>query len=226
MYKKQNVYIIISIVLSSLIMTFIDAVANPVYAAKSIFKLILFLVVPMIYFVTNKAEIKHFKNLFTTDKTTMLKSFGIGVLIYAVILAGYFLTREFIDYSEVTDGLTKSHGVNKGNFVYVSLYISLMNSFLEEFFFRGFGFITLKHHKSRRFAYIFSAGMFAIYHTGMLAVMFDLWVLPILFAGLFAGGIIFNYLNETSESIYTSWAVHMFANFSINTVGFMLFGII
>ena len=31
--------------------------------------------------------------------------------------------------------------VMAGNFLYVSLYISLMNSFLEEFFFRGFGFI-------------------------------------------------------------------------------------
>ena len=47
----------------------------------------------------------------------------------------------------------------------------------------------------------------------------------VLLAGLFVGGCIFNYLNEKSESIYTSWITHMFANFAINTVGFMLFRI-
>lgn len=101
-----------------------------------------------------------------------------------------------------------------------------MKTFLEEFFYQGFGFITFKHHTSRKFAYIFSSAMFAFYHVGMLTAMFDWWVLPLLFAGLFVGGCIFNYLNENSENIYTSWASHMFANFAINTVGFMLFGII
>ena len=31
-------------------------------------------------------------------------------------------------------------GVNAGNFVFVALYISIVNSLLEEFFFRGFAF--------------------------------------------------------------------------------------
>ncbi len=226
MDKKQRLYIIVSVILLSLVMTFVDAFIKPQYAVKSFVKLALFLVVPMIYFVFNKGEFKHFKNLFKAKGKTLAVSAGIGVLVYGVILIGYFLTKGFIDYSGVAEGLTKEHGVSANNFVYVSLYISLMNSFLEEFFFRGFGFIILKQHCNRRFSYIFSSTLFAVYHIGMLAIMFDLWTLPILFAGLFLGGIIFNFLNEKSESIYTSWAVHMFANFSINTVGFMLFGII
>ena len=51
-------------------------------------------------------------------------------------------------------------------------------------------------------------------------------IFAIILIGLFAGGLIFNYLNEKSETIYSSWLVHMFANFAINTVGFILFGII
>ena len=35
-----------------------------------------------------------------------------------------------------------------------------------------------------------------------------------------------DYLNERCENIYMSWLVHMFANFAINTVGCILFGII
>ena len=44
--------------------------------------------------------------------------------------------------------------------------------------------------------------------------------------GLIVGGCIFNYLNEKNDNIYPSWFVHMFANFAINTVGFILFGIL
>jgi ABC-type xylose transport system permease subunit len=55
---------------------------------------------------------------------------------------------------------------------------------------------------------------------------FSVPVFIITLSGLFAGGLIFNFLNEKSNNIYTSWFVHMFANFAINIIGFMLFGII
>jgi len=65
-----------------------------------------------------------------------------------------------------------------------------------------------------------------MYHVAMMVGWFSLPVFLIIVAGLFVGGIIFNVLNEKSSTIYPSWLVHMFANFSINTVGFILFGII
>ena len=117
-------------------------------------------------------------------------------------------------------------GITAENFIYVSLYISLMNSFLEEFFFRGFGFITLKKYASREMAYLFSSSLFAVYHIGMLVGMFHFGALLLLMVGLIVGGCIFNFLNERNENIYPSWFVHMFANFAINTVGFILFGVL
>jgi len=117
-------------------------------------------------------------------------------------------------------------GITPNNFIYVSLYISLMNSFLEEFFFRGFVFITLKKHTNKKFAYIYSSSLFAIYHIGMLLELFYPLTLALLLIGLIIGGCIFNYLNEKNNNIYPSWFVHMFANFGINTVGFILFGIL
>ena len=90
-------------------------------------------------------------------------------------------------------------------------------------FFRGFGFITLKKYSSRKVAYLFSSILFAIYHVGMLVGMFHVGVLFLLLSGLVIGGYIFNYLNEINDTIYPSWFVHMFTNFAINTVGFILF---
>lgn len=165
------------------------------------------------------------KKLFCLNGKTMVQAGILGLLIYGVIVGGYLCTKGFVDFSQVTATLQEKHGITGENFIFVSLYISLANSFLEEFFFRGFAFLSLKPYIGRKLAYIFSPALFAFYHGGMLAGMFFWWVYLVLLAGLFVGGCIFNYLNEKSESIYTSWITHMFANFAINTVGFMLFRI-
>ncbi|MBE6008050.1 MAG: CPBP family intramembrane metalloprotease [Lachnospiraceae bacterium] len=226
MAVKRSVSIMITVLIFSLAVTLIDAFVHPDYFVKIPIKVVFFLALPMLFFIKNKGAFEDFKRLFIWDKNGIIKSLVLGVGIYAVIVTGYFMTRNVIDYSNVTSTLTDGMGITAKNFIYVSLYISLMNSFLEEFFFRGFGFITLKKYKSRKFAYLFSSLLFAIYHIGMLIGMFNFSVLLLLMAGLIVGGCIFNYLNELNDSIYPSWFVHMFANFAINTVGFILFGIL
>ena len=116
--------------------------------------------------------------------------------------------------------------ITKFNFIYAATYIALINSFLEEFFFRGYGFITLKRYSNRRYAYLSSSIAFASYHIGMLLEMFNIYVLIFLLISLIFGGCLFNYLNEKNNNIYSSWFVHMFTNFAINSIGLILFGIV
>lgn len=220
---KKAVYIAASVLAFSIFVDLIDAVIQPNYFVKIPIKLVFFLALPLVFFLVNKAELGEFKKLFVFRKQGLVKSLLLGAAVYAVILAAYFLLRGVIDFSRVTSSLTEGMGITADNFIYVSLYISLMNSFLEEFFFRGYGFITLKKYTSRKLAYIFSSGVFAVYHIGMLIGMFGFGALALLMFGLIAGGCIFNYLNEKNENIYSSWFVHMFANFAINTVGMILF---
>ena len=223
---KKKVTIVLSVFLFALAITLIDAFVKPNYFAKIPIKILFFLALPLLFFVRNKKDFGDFKRLFRFQKKGILQALGLALGVYAVILTGYFLTKDIIDFSNVTSSLTGGMGITAENFLYVSLYISLMNSFLEEFFFRGFGFITLKKYTSRKTAYLFSSVLFAFYHVGMLLEMFHFGVLLLLLAGLIVGGCIFNYLNEKNDNIYPSWFVHMFANFAINTVGFILFGIL
>lgn len=224
MSKKTAV--MLSTFLFSIAITLIDAFVHPNYFVKIPIKILFFLALPMLFFLKNKDGFGDFKKLFRFKRKGILVALLLGIGVYAVIVGGYFLTRNVIDFSNVTSSLTEGMGITSGNFIYVSLYISLMNSFLEEFFFRGFGFITLKKYTSRRVAYLFSSSLFAIYHIGMLVGMFSLPALLLLLLGLIIGGCIFNFLNEAHENVYPSWFVHMFANFAINTVGFILFGIL
>lgn len=223
---KKRLYLVASVALCTFVMCFVDAVIKPEYFVKSIIKLILFLVVPSIFFIINSDERASLKKLFIPDSKGLLRALLLGVGVYGVILGGYFLLRESFDFSGIAGKLTENSGVSAENFLYVSLYISFVNSLLEEIFFRGFGFIMLKNASSRAFAYVFSASFFALYHVGMMIGYYGVHILALVVVGLFAAGIMFNYVNEKSENIYTSWLVHMFANFSINTVGAILFGII
>jgi membrane protease YdiL (CAAX protease family) len=153
---------------------------------------------------------------------SLLLGFGVFILI----LSGYFLMGPLFDFTHVTGALQENMGVNAGNFVLVALYISIVNSLLEEFFFRGFAFFTLKKLVGRRFAYLFSAGAFAVYHIAIMTSWFSIGLFLLLIVSLVMAGLLFNWLNERNGNIYASWMVHMFANLAINTIGFILFGII
>ena len=223
MKKKAFLLSFIVLVLCA-VMALVDGVFMADYFIKSGIKLVLFLGIPLIYaFLDKEVTVK---NIFKIDKKGILPAILMGLLVYGVIVGGYFLLRGVFDFTKITGALTKNIGVTGKNFIFVSIYIALVNSLLEEFFFRGFAFLTLSGITGCKSAHIFSAGVFALYHVAMMIGWFDLPLFIIVMAGLFAGGFIFNVLNKKSGTIYPSWFLHMFANFGINTVGFILFGII
>ena len=225
MHNKRSIMLITGIVIfACVIMAIVDAFWQPGYAVKSIIKIVLFLLLPVSYTIINKSI--NFKNLFAVNKKGIKTALLLGVMVYIVILCGYLLLKDVFDFSSVTSALTDSVKVNANNFVYVAVYISFINSLLEEFFFRGFAFLTLKNFSSAKYAYIFSGAAFSIYHIAIMTGWFGLSLFALIISGLFVGGLIFNYLNDKYSNIYVSWFVHMFANFAINTIGFMLFGIV
>ncbi len=222
--KYQTILLAGIVILACIFMAVVDGWWQPGYAIKSVIKIVLFVGLPVSYTLIDRNI--SIKGLFKINKKGITTAFIIGAAVYVVIFGGYLLLKDVFDFSSITGALMDSVRVSGDNFVYVAIYISLINSLLEEFFFRGFAFLTLKKISSSRFAYVFSAAAFSVYHVAIMTGWFSLPLFVLIMSGLFAGGIIFNYLNDKYSNIYVSWFVHMFANFAINTVGFMLFGII
>ena len=209
------------VAITCIIMAIVDAVIQPGYVIKSVIKIILFLFIPVVYgYISKQVNIK---KLIKPNKSGIITAISLGLAVYVVVLGAYFAFRNVFDFSALTTSLGETTGVNKSNFIWVAIYISFVNSLLEEFFFRGFSFITLKKFATRKFAYIFSSLSFALYHIAMMIGWFGVPVIFISLLGLFAGGLIFNKFDEKSENIYLSWLTHMFANFATNTIGFILF---
>lgn len=221
MKKKESIIIISIVTIACVIMGIVDAIIQPGYFIKSLIKIVVFLALPIIYSLFNK-EI-YLKKLFIPNKKGLLFAILMGIGVYVVVLGAFLIFRNVFDFSGLTKSLTSQTGVNKNNFIFVAIYISFVNSLLEEFFFRGFSFLTLKKVSNKKLAYIFSAAMFASYHIAMMIGWFSIWVVIIALLGLFVGGLIFNYFDEKYENIYLSWLIHMFANFATNTIGFILF---
>ena len=225
MTKRSNIGLILLITFLIILMYIVDFYIQPGYMVKSIIKIILFLIIPFIY--SYKVHINPVMEFFKIKSLKeLIKAFILGIGIYIFIIAAYFILKGFIDLDNIKTILDSSLSVNKYNFIYVSLYISFINSLLEEFFFRGFIFFNLNKTMTLVMSYSISAFAFSIYHVAILANWFN----PILFIvsliGLFIGGLIFNKLNIRNGNIYNSWLVHMFANFAINTVGLIMYGII
>lgn len=225
MNRKNNPSLIFIMIISIISMAIIDSYIQPGYIVKSIIKLFIFLVIPILYSIKNKALslIDYFK---IKSIKEIMKSLILGLGIYGIIIAAYSILKNFIDLNNIQSILLNSLNVSKSNFVYVALYISFINSLLEEFFFRGFLFINFSKFMNRQKAYGISAFAFAIYHVAILSNWFNPILFIVAMIGLFIGGIIFNWLDEKNKNIYNSWLVHMFANFAINTIGLMMFNII
>ena len=218
--KRSFWSVIAAAVLCCAAMALVDGVWQPPYALKSATKILLFLLIPFSLSLLRR-DIA-FRELFRFRKKGFAIALGLGIGIYALILGAYFLIGGWFDFSGIAASLSQNAGVTKENFLFVSLYISFANSLLEEFFFRGFLFTDLKKLHSRGFAYLFSALLFSLYHVAMMIGWFSPLLFLLVMAGLIVGGMIFNWLNERLDTIYCSWLTHMFANFAINTIGFLL----
>lgn len=206
--------------IACLIMFIIESLTLP-YLTKSIFKLTMFFIIPVIYFIIKKNyNALSFLKINSIKKLVIPTLLGIGT--YIIIFAGFIVIKRFIDINQIITALN-SNNISAGNFIYVSLYICIINSFIEEFIFRGLTAITLAIYIKPIYSYIISSFIFAIYHVSIMATWFDIRILIFLITSLFFCGMFFCYLNRKELNIYNSWTVHAFANLSINTIGFLMF---
>lgn len=218
--KRSAISVMLTALLCCTLMAIVDGIIQPGYWVKSTIKITLFLLIPLLLSRLDRSLAS--REIFRFRRRGFLVALVMGLGVYGLILGGYYLISPIFDFSGIAGNLSQNAGVNKGNFLPISLYISFVNSFLEEFFFRGFIFTNLDKSMSRPFAYGFSATVFSLYHVAMMLGWFPPVLFVLILLGLVVGGIVFNYLNTRLETMYGSWLIHMFANFAINTIGFIL----
>ena len=215
---KEKIGIIVVVIICCVIMALVETIIEPAYFVKSAAKAAVFLLLP--FFTLKLLNIKVFDN-FDLHNKDIFKLLLLGSLIYAVIIGVFFLTRNIFDYSALVDSLSADQKVNSNSYIWIAIYISFCNSFLEEFLFRLIAFIKLSEFISKRIAYILSSVLFAVYHIAMIGSSFPFPLLMLALFGLAVGGFIFDLVDGKSKNIYTSWIIHMFADLAIMTIWYI-----
>lgn len=215
---------ILYIMLSYILMLLIDAFIAPSYWVKSFIKIVFFFIVPAIIMYGNKENRE--EPILKVDFKKIKVPLILGLAVFCIIIIGYNIGGFFYDFEKTANVLHKTGVVNENNFLFVAFYIMFINSFIEEFFFRGFAFLNLNKYTNKYVTYIFSSFSFAIYHLAMLWNWFALWIYILIICSLALAGAIFDFLCQKYNNIYPSWIVHFFANLSINLIGLFLLDIV
>lgn len=223
----KKAYIILASLIACMILYLVEQVFAVDYLTKTIAKLILFTVIPYVYIkFFHKSGVKNGLKLVRFDAATFRLGLILGVFSFAVIIAAFFIFKGYIDFRDIAQELQSKSKVNPSNFIFIGLYITFANSFLEEFFFRGFIFLNLFKQGSKKLAYIFSSVLFGVYHIAIFETWFNPLLIGLALGGLISVGIIFNWLDTKTDNFINSWIVHILADSAIILIGVWMFNII
>lgn len=222
--KKKYAYVVISSLIACVLLYYVEQVIKTTYLTKTLVKLFLFTIIPFGYIKLYKKL--PFKMAFH-DKSCNKKDLTIGLLLglvsFSVLIITYIIVKDMINLEGIIQDL-QNKSITPVNFIFIAFYVTFVNSFLEEFFFRGFIFLNLYEMKFKKIAYIYSSLLFALYHIAIFKSWFNPWLMALALTGLITVGFIFNFIDTKSRNFINSWIVHILADLAIVLIGMRMFG--
>ena len=222
MNKKKIITAILMAVIALAVMTYVEKILQPGYLIKSIIKLFVLGGLIVLYSFMYKEdlfELIHLQKKKPSKKLILFMAFA-----YLGIIVSYLLLSHYIDLGSIREKLMAKEHLSRQNFLFIFSYIILVNSFLEESFFRGFLYQVFKKEGLKKIGIIFSALVFALYHISIMEGWFHPLIMLLGITGLFATGVFLQFIMKSEDNLLGSWLVHAFANLAINTIAtIMLF---
>ncbi|WP_232698436.1 CPBP family intramembrane glutamic endopeptidase [Brevibacillus daliensis] len=138
-----------------------------------------------------------------------------GISMMAVIFGGFFwMKSRGLNLHEMALILGQWGITTQGKWLF-AFYMTVINSFFEEIFWRGFILDRLLKYLSTFSAILISSFFYSLYHFLIGAILFGVWwgfwaTLAVFVAGLFWG-----WLKQIYKSIYPIWISHGLADFAL-----------
>ena len=196
----------------------VEQFIKPGYALKSAAKLACFGGAIIAYSLVSGGRITEVICLRRLKKNVRPLLLAVLFCFFGMGLA-FLLFRSQLDLKNIRDNLMAKENLTRENCLFVFTYIIIVNSFLEEAFFRGFIAQLLAN---RRLSVLLSALLFALYHIGIVSGWFNPLIFIICIAGLALVGLFLQWLAGHFGSIAASWIAHGSANIAINIIGALL----
>ncbi len=146
--------------------------------------------------------------------------FGIFVtFLMFFILAnwyGYFTSFSGVIQSKASDLNVLNH------FVFFALFLSIIHSAIEEYYWRWFIFGGLQIKLSPVKAAIIASIGFTSHHVIILSQFFDIGITMLFSLGVFLGGLVWCYIYKKTNSLLGSWISHVLVDLAIMSIGYIL----
>jgi membrane protease YdiL (CAAX protease family) len=224
---KHERFIILSTLLACFILYIVEQGVGVSYAIKTILKIFIFVGLPISYVkLIRKQNIREALKLKNVNLRDFKTGFIAGLLFFTIVMGAYFIVGNQIDFDMIAQELQTKLKVTPLNFIFIGLYITFGNSFLEEFFFRGFIFMNLYELRSKKFAYVYSSILFALYHIAIFKTWFTLPITLLALFGLVSVGFLFNWMDTKSRNFINSWIAHILADIAVILIGLRMFEMI
>ena len=222
MNKKKIITVILMAATALQVMTYTEKILQPGYLIKSIIKLSVLGGSILLYACLYKENL--FSLIGLKKKKPSKKLILFMAFAYLGIIVLYLLLSRYIDLAGIREKLIQKEHLSRQNFLFIFSYIILINSFLEESFFRGFLYQAFRKEGLETAGILFSALVFALYHISIMDGWFHPAIMLLGIIGLFLVGIFLQIIMKREDNLLGSWLVHAFANLAINTIAtIMLF---
>lgn len=198
------------------------------YIFSSTYKII-FLSPVIFRLIVEKKKIKEsFTQHFSlkTFKKSIILAISIGALLASIYIISFYLFKDYLNLQNTVDQLKEMASIDVSNIIFIGLYIIVINSLLEEFFWRGFLFNKLNILIKPWKAYLLTGVAFSFHHI----VFYYNWFSPLFFilitVGLTGYAIIMNIIFQYKKDLFTCWIIHACADMAQIFIALKIFQII
>lgn len=214
---KKEFFVTFFTILFIFILYIFDQTFKIAYLNKVIIKVTLIAISFLILKFMYKSNLKFLK-------IKQLKNYKSGIYLsiftFFIIFIGFFIIKDFLNLTKIKNDFFYKYNLKGISFFIASFYLIFINALLEEYFFRGF---ILQNFNNKKFASVFSALSFSIYHLANFKSWFsNKYILIFPLIGLFIAGLLFNFLAKKTKDIYNSYIPHLFADLSIVIIGYYI----
>ncbi len=226
--KKQTILLLTLIFLPPIFILLSREFFTNNYFFSSLYKIIF--LSPILYrlYIEGKNPKQSIIENFVYEKfrKNIFSALSIGILLSLVYLASFFLFQDSLDTQTIITKLQDIISLNHNNILFIGLYIIVINSLLEEFFWRGFLFAKLQTLITPWKASVISGIAFSFHHM----MFYSTWFTPVFFIiatlGLVLYSIIMNFLYQKYQDVLSCWLVHAMVDTVQIFIALKIFGII
>ncbi|MCD6579402.1 CPBP family intramembrane metalloprotease [bacterium] len=147
----------------------------------------------------------------------------IGLILVGIYLLAFFLLKHFLNFDQIAHKLINRNGITPINLIFVGLFIILINSYLEEYFWRGYLFKEFSSCISPFWAHLLSGFGFSLHHLVFIYDWFNIPFFIVTFIGLSGYGIIMNLIYQKTKGILSTWVIHILVDLVQVGLGFYIF---